>query len=477
MKKHRLLTGLNREACAVGRTRRVLVASAIAGLTFAACSGSSVPAGSSSPTAPGSSPAISSSPSAPDSSAAAQPVTLTVQAQSPAAVEAVGKEFSRAYPNVTVKVVQITDAQKTTTNAQLLASDDAPDVGIVPINAAPYLQLLQAKQLVPLDDVWQAADLQKRYGDQVANSLKSSGTPYLAAFDSVYYNIGYYNVDAFKKAGVALPQNHQFESNQVLLDAAASLKAAGYDLLAVDGGSGNGYKYGWMLDGLLAVNATPDALQSYMTAWQTGSPQAFEYTDSNFVDSLQQLSSWQDSGVFAPGSVGAQQDASLGAFSAGKAAMFLGGVWSVPDMEKAAEGFAFDWVLLPGLNKPALPVIYTGDTFAIPVKSKNIDMAKKFIEFFLTDDMQRLLSNESGLLPAVTTVDPATLDLRPMGKDIVNFVKANGVSAGWTSVTPGALGQAFIGPELQKQLVGSQTAQQTGENQQANYVKFTTSNP
>lgn len=406
--------------------------------------------------------------------------TVTVQAQSLQipVFQDVAKRFQADHPGVTVKIVNLTDEQKNTTNAQILASSDAPDVAIVPINSTPYTQLIRAKALMPLDDVWQRAGLQQKYGG-AADSLKTDGTPYLAQFDSVLYNAVYYNQQAFEQAGVPVPQNHQMASDQELYDAVTKLKAAGMDGLAVGGASSNGYKYGWMLDAQLAANADPAALQDFNSSWQTGATQAVEYTDPQFVDSLQQLQDWQDHGVFATGHVGATDDQAQAQFTSGGAAMLLGHNVSADQIEKAQPTFGFDWFLLPGATagKPTLPTIYSGDTFAVPTKAANADLGKQFIEYFMTDESQSQQAALSGQLPAVNSVDPASLQgLNPMAQDIYAFAGANGTGAGWTSVTPGPLGQSFIGPELQQQLNGAQTPAQTGENMQQHFEEYEASN-
>ena len=406
--------------------------------------------------------------------------TLTVQAQTLQipTFQAVADAFEAQHAGVTVDVQTLTDDQKNTTNAQILASDNPPDVGIVPINATPYTQLSKAKQLLPLDDVWQAADLQKRYGP-AADSLKSGGTPYLAQFDSVLYNIIYYNKDAFAKAGVTAPKNHQLASDADLYSAVTKLKGAGYDGLAIGGGTSNGYKYGWLLDAQLAANADPAALENLNTSWQPGATQTVRYTDPAFTSSLQQLQDWQDNKVFPTGHVASTDEQSLADFVAGKTGMYISHNLAVGDLEKAKPKFDYDWLLMPSATpgKGTLPTTYSGNTFAVPKNSDSPDLAKQFIEFYLTDEMQAKQAELAGQLPAVNTVTTDKLSsLPPLVQDVVAFAGKNGTGAGWTSVTPGPLGQAFIGPELQKQLNGEQTVAETADDTQKNYEKFVAQN-
>jgi len=406
--------------------------------------------------------------------------TLTVQAQSLQipTFQAVAAAFEAEHSGVKVDIQTLTDDQKNTTNAQVLASADPPDVGIVPINATPYTQLSKAKQLLPLDDVWEASNLQERYG-QAADSLKTGGTPYLAQFDQILYNVIYYNKDAFAKAKVGAPKNHQLTSNDELYSAVDKLKAAGLDGLSIGGGTSNGYKYGWLLDAQLASNADAAALENMNTSWQPGASQTVTYTDPSFTASLQQLQDWQDKGVFPSGHVATTDEQSLADFVAGKTGMYISHNLAVGDIDKAKPSFDYDWFLMPSATpgKATLPTTYAGNTFAVPKNSDSPDLAKQFIELYLSDDMQAKQSELTGQLPAVNTVTPDQLtSLAPLVKDIVAFAAKNGTGAGWTSVTPGPLSQAFIGPELQKQLNGQQTVAETAEDEQKNYEKFIAAN-
>ena len=444
-----------------GRLRLHLATASIASLSLvlAACGGSGGSSGAGAESAGG---------------------TLTVQAQTLQipTFQAVADAFEAQHAGVTVEVQTLTDDQKNTTNAQILASDNPPDVGIVPINATPYTQLTKAKQLLPLDDVWQAADLQKRYGP-AADSLKTGGTPYLAQFDSVLYNIIYVNEDAFAKAGVTVPEDHRLASNDELYSAVSKLKAAGYEGLSIGGGTSNGYKYGWLLDAQLAANADPAALENLNTSWQPGSTQSVRYTDPAFTGSLQQLQDWQDNGVFPNGHVATTDEQSLADFVAGKTGMYISHNLAVGDLDKAKPKFGYDWMLMPSATPgtSTLPTTYSGNTFAVPKNSDNAELAKQFIGFYLSDEMQAKQAELAGQLPAVNTVTTDKLNSLPeLVRDVVSFAADNGTGAGWTSVTPGPLGQAFIGPEMQKQLNGEQAVGETAQATQENYEKFVAAN-
>jgi ABC-type glycerol-3-phosphate transport system substrate-binding protein len=154
--------------------------------------------------------------------------------------------FEKRNPNVTVSVQSITAGQFNSNLVQL-SSNNPPDVGWVPINRPVYTQLLKANDLVPLGDVWKAADLQKRYGATYAASISGGSTPYVVAIDYIYYDVLIYNRTLFAKLGIPEPVNHRFSSFAELAQDVSKLKAAGYAGIANSGN--NGYASAALVDG------------------------------------------------------------------------------------------------------------------------------------------------------------------------------------------------------------------------------------
>ena len=400
---------------------------------------------------------------------------LTVQAQAAQlpAFQYAAKLLEKKHPGLKVKLQTVTEQQETTTNTQILASSNAPDVGIVKNNAQPYFDLMKAKKLIPLNDVWKSANLESRYGNTVATSLKWNGTPYLTMFDTTYYNVVFYNKTAFAKAGVTAPADHQIASNDDLYSMVAKLKTAGYDGLAVGGNAG--YQLGWLVDAQLQANAPKAAFQDFLTSWQAGNSQKVKYTSSAFTDSLAQLSDWNKHGVFPAGFVAASGDQAQAQFTSGTAAMMIGGNW-IPSVIKTQK-FDYDWLLLPGAkDTPTVPSLYAGDTLAIPTASKNQGLAKEFLETYQSDDVQKYAAGKVGSLPAVSTVKAADVPgLGPIVQDIVGYASKK-VGIGWTSTLPGSLGQAFVDAEAQKLLSGQVTVEQAGKDQQQQFETYKSQN-
>jgi ABC-type glycerol-3-phosphate transport system substrate-binding protein len=160
------------------------------------------------------------------------PVTLKVQYETTAAPEekwkAMAKEFTKKYPNVKIEFTAITNEAKGGPNLQVLSSDGAPDIGLIPLNSNVYTQLVKNKALVPLNGIFKADDTVKRIGPPADSLLQPDGNYYAAPHSVVYYNVLWTNPDAIKKAGATLPKDGHFKNVTEFINFSKKCSAAGY---------------------------------------------------------------------------------------------------------------------------------------------------------------------------------------------------------------------------------------------------------
>ena len=403
-------------------------------------------------------------------------VRVQVEASKLAGFEAVAAGFEEANPKLTVEYETITSDQKATTNGLTLASADAPDLGLAPINATSYSQLLVGDALLPLDDVWESADLANRYDQSTVDSLAPNGTtPYSVVPEKQLYNIVYYNTDLFGQLGIPVPEERQLESAEDLYAITDALRAGGKEGLCI-GGTSN-YQFGWLFDGQLATSADADQLDAYLASGQPDSEEV-DYDDPAVVAALEAIQDWSDNGVFQAGVLGQNYDTALANFSAGTCGAILGTATTVSALESNGVTFGVDWFLLPGVDGTTLPNMYTGSTLVIPKSASNPEGAKAFLEYLMSVEAQVAYVSENGTLPSVTDVDQGTLDevLPELVNSVLSFVTENGADLGWTSVVPGEMGQAFIDPAIQRQINGDATPKQTAAELQENYLDFRANN-
>lgn len=382
--------------------------------------------------------------------------TITVQVQAGAEKQFAGfiKVFEKQNPGAKVKTTSVAQTAKTGSNLTVLTSTNAPDVGIIPTNTQVYSRMLAAKQLVPLDDVWKNADLDKGYGADLAPSLKSDGTPYVVSYDRTFYNIVYYNKAMFKQLRITEPPNHRVGSIADLTKITRALKAGGKQGLAI--GPADNYQSSWMIDSFLQTSASAEEYANYLSSWQPSVPVTAKYTDPAFVAALSQVQAMGKANVFQDGYLGQKVVQSESLFLQGKAGMLLDGQYTVAVLMGQGLKFDLGWMLLPPTDssKKTEISLYTGDTLAIPQKAANKPLAKKFLQAVMSVEGQST-QIAAGSLPSINSIPASSYKaLSPVVQAQLAHVSANGAQVGWTSGVPGGLGQQFTDPMVQSMLNG-----------------------
>jgi raffinose/stachyose/melibiose transport system substrate-binding protein len=383
-------------------------------------------------------------------------ITVQVQTGQEAEIAAFIKVFEQQHPGDTVKTVSVSQTAKTGSNLQVLTSSNAPDVAIVPTNTQVFSRLTTGKQLLSLSDVWSKANLQSRYGDALANSLKTSGTPYVVSFDSTIYNVVYYNEGLFKKAGITVPADHRIPTLSDLKSMVTKLKAIGKQGLSV--GPSDGFQSSWMIDAYLPTTTTTSQLQNYLTSWESSKTKiTAKYTDAPFLNALAQIQTMGKDGIFQTGYLGQSVAQSESNFVQQNAGMLLDGSYSPAVLKKDGVTFDYDWMLLPPVesSKKTQVSLYNGDAYAIPARAKNPTVAKEFLESIMSVQGQTLLPGQ-GSLPSVNDVPQSAFKSSPVQvQELLADEAKNGGQPGWTSVVPGGLGQQLVDPKVQEMLNGN----------------------
>lgn len=384
------------------------------------------------------------------------------------AMEQVGKDFEKANPGVKVTFEGLSSDSSRGPNTALLSSTATPDVGYIQRSTGVWSALLKNHQLTDLGSVWTADNLAQEYSPSQVASYTTGGHHYGVLYDELLIDPIYYNEDAFKKAGIQLPANHQIPSVAQFESMVAKLKAAGYQGLGVGGASP--YDLGHLLDTLLPTAVSPAEYSGLLTNFKPGSPTTYKYTDPGVVTALRTIAQWKKAGIFETGMTGMDTPQVQALFTSGKLAMLQGGNYTYPDLVAAKPSFTMGWFLLPSLTPGrATPFdAYSGDTFVVPTKAANKALAEKFITFFMTAKYQKSVIAATGSLPVLHSIDPAGLtNLGSLVQQQLQSSQQVGQVDIWDSAVPTTLGQTFEVPLLQKLVGGSVTPQGAAQQLQA----------
>jgi N,N'-diacetylchitobiose transport system substrate-binding protein len=339
--------------------------------------------------------------------------TLTVWLMNGSAPEplttALHKEFGDANSNVTIKyeVQEWNGIQDKLTTA--LASDNPPDVIELGNTQAPSF----AAEGV-LTDL--SGDVESLNGGQWLESLKASGewdgkqfsTPFYAANREVLYR-----TDLFEQAGITAPPT----SREEWLDAITKLKAkfAGnpkFQALYLPGQN-------WYALLSFIYDEGGDIAEKDGTKFSATMDSDEAKAGLEFYKQLVEAS-----GTTAPKDNDEQNPEQAGIFGQGNVAMMIGLPWEVgtaakdhPELEAKISAFP-----IPSKNAgETAPVFQGGSNLAIPVNSKNADLAKEYLKLLLSDKYQGMLA-DAGMVPGAST-DLSPLEKNPVSKAMAEASK------------------------------------------------------
>jgi ABC-type glycerol-3-phosphate transport system substrate-binding protein len=349
---------------------------------------------------------------------ASGPVTLTIwhnygTEQNATALQNLAKAFHQAHPNVTVNVVS---QPATNYFAQLQAaaiSRTGPDLavmwtGLFTLQYKSFLANLKGK--VP------AADLARIDPDALkwtSSGFDAANGPYVIPLENQFY-IGFYNKQAFAKAGVsAVPTDWS-----QLFAACRKLRAAGYTPMTYgNGGQPLGAEfYPWYDMSYMMIG-------SYSVAqWQGLYSGKIPWTAAANAAQLSQWSKLKSSGC--TNSDVLTNTNNLGQFETGKAAMMVDGTWDTQKFTSAL-GSKVAAFVPPFSDSPIKGVVdYAGDGLSEMTYAKHPAQATEFLEFMTTPQAAKII-NAAGLIPAIQ----GTSTSNPVNQEMLNFVSQDHMTA------------------------------------------------
>ncbi|MFZ0217694.1 MAG: sugar ABC transporter substrate-binding protein [Candidatus Dormiibacterota bacterium] len=268
------------------------------------------------------------------------------------AVHRYAQQYMKQNPNVTVNIQWVPGDYATKLNTAI-AGPNPPDV----FETSPTVQMVQQKQIAPLDDIFTAADKADMYSNVLANNT-INGHIYGA---KIVTDVGllYYRKSMLKQAGVSPPT-----TTDELVSAAKKLtqgKVKGL-FLGDDGGVAALYELLPQANGVQLIQNNKIAFATQAAA------QALQV--------LVQLN--QQNSLL----LGYQPDyLEPDAFINGLCAMQWTGLWVMPAVKKAL-GDDFGVIPLPAVSSAGKPTTFLGGwSECVSGKSKNLAAAKKYVQW------------------------------------------------------------------------------------------------
>jgi ABC-type glycerol-3-phosphate transport system substrate-binding protein len=345
------------------------------------------------------------------SSKASGPITLTIwhnygTEQNATALQNLAKAFHKLHKNITVNVVSQPASNYFAQLQAAAISRNGPDLAVMWTG----LFTLQYKSfLVNLKGKVPAADLARVDPNALkwtSDGFNAANGPYVIPLENQFY-IGFYNKNAFKKAGVSSVPTDWSQ----LFSACKKLRSAGYTPLVYgNGGQPLGaefypwYDLSYMMIGSYSVSQ-----------WQGLYSGKIPWTAAQNVAQLSQWAKLKSSGC--TNSDVLTNTNNLGQFETGKAAMMVDGTWDTQKFTKALGSNVAAFVP-PYSNTPIKGVVdFAGDGLSETTYAKQPAAATEFLQFMTTDQAAKII-NAAGLIPAINGVNTSN----PVNQEMLNFV-------------------------------------------------------
>lgn len=197
----------------------------------------------------------------------------------------------------------------------------------------------------------------------------------------------WYNADAFKAAGVAIPKTGWTWDQ--MYSAAETLKGK------------KGAKYGLVADGMVSVDS-PFTMSLYSVSAggqpftdDVNKPTAIQ-ADASFTEGVQKLATHVQSGAVAPPGYDVSNSTAL--FESGKIPMLLGGQWLAASFINDKTKINWGWAPMPVVQTPV--ATYDAIGMCTPKTTKNADATFKVVKFLDTAVMKEVMTKTPVAPPA-----------------------------------------------------------------------------
>ncbi len=302
----------------------------------------------------------------------------TLNYDAPSANQALKKvitDFEKANPGVKVDLVQRAVDEHKTALRVAAGSNRGPDIYFSWAGLGLGGEYVKAGLSLPLDKYYQ----QYKWKDELLPSAAAFGDLYPGGIHGVPFTFKgeavYYNKKLFEKAGI----KEEPKTYEELLADAEKLKAAGIPAFTF-GGSVNWHVMR-LMDVILETKCGAekhDALKQMKADWST---------EPCVNDSFTEFAKWTKDYTLQP-FMGIDNKQSFRLFVAGRAAMMLEGDWLVSQLADA--GKLDDYGMFPFPTNTKRLYGFAEYNY-VSTKSKNPDLAAKFLDYFISKDTQQAI--------------------------------------------------------------------------------------
>jgi raffinose/stachyose/melibiose transport system substrate-binding protein len=353
-------------------------------------------------------------------------------------------EFTKANPGITVKFEAFPNENYNTIVTTALAGGKGGDVlharaygGLEAMAKSGYYLALDKTNVPELDNL--PADA------QASESLRADGKVYAVSLAGQTLGL-LVNKDVFATAGVAVPGTWA-----ELLSACTALKAKGIVPIA------NGTATPWMDAIFATVFTNPFLGPQWVTDMLAGKT---NFADAKFTGALRKLLDLR--ACMPDGFTGVDYATSQQLFSAGRAAIFVGGSFEIAPFRRANPKLNLDFIAPPApeAGQPTYVSRFFDSGFAVNAKSANPADALKLVRWMATKDFAAPAAAKLGNISSLKDVanpDPLLGKIAKLNETAMPYIGL--VYFRYESPT----GTDLLQDGVQKMMGGTMTAQAAGD--------------
>lgn len=262
--------------------------------------------------------------------------------------------------------------------------------------------LSEAELIIPINDYYQEYQWDKKLRPFVYDLI--SGGEHIYEVPHMVDAIGFfYNQKAFDAAGVDKVPATEEEFMKVLKD----IKESGMAPITV--GARNGYAIGWIFGVMLEAVAGTEKVEKLL--YGDG-----KWDDPEFLEVASMLKDWVDEGYVTKESVTQTEADSKFRFLSGQAGLEARGTYLITEISDQSLEEEIHFFMMPSFKdgKVASPIGGIGQTWAIPTKAENKDLAAQWFDFIVSEDFSETVLNfpDYNFIPA----SQASVDIEPVNE-------------------------------------------------------------
>lgn len=385
-----------------------------------------------------------------------QKVTLDLWFNSDAAFdqynEAVIAAFEEQHPNIDIVYHPYANEPFKTALQVAIASDDPPDIFFNWAGDDTF-RLAREGHLLDLTPYAEEMGWYDAISPAALDAFTQDGKLYAGPYSQEvkYY---YYNLDIFKDQGIEVPQT--FDE---LLNVCRTLRDAGITPMAF------GNQERW--EGVHYLTIFNQKMAGEDTILRDYSLEAAKdelFTDPGYVAAFQRLLDLQDAGCFQDALNSTTPDAAAALFYLGQTAMYYQGTWLIGTLTQNDFEGQYGMFRMPPITDPEAKgnqnyVLMGPIGLEVSSKTENPDAAVAFIDFYVSQQAQKMLVDMTGRIPSRSdAVDPESAPWQ-MQFVVNDLAEAEGAVSWLDVVLENRVSEVYLNA-IQEVLAGTMTPEE-----------------